>query len=282
MQGIGYLRRLAGALLLMPMLAACGRPQPPPPPPAPSPAEQVRQGAAPSVVNLVGFTLDRTQDELRPAGSGSAVAVSADAFLTDCRNLVGADVVALATDQGVGLAFLDSEYYGEDICVLRSQEIVGVPVRAIRDAATVRPGEQVFAVADPQGQGPTLRPAVVTAKQRDEAAAWLQTTIAVTSGWSGGAIFDAQGNLLGVAMRPRGVAGRQVAAFTRDAPRLPTRPGPVGGGDAQESEPLLAIALPPLTGTANDTSPGSLSAMQPAQRASLDRFFTQRDHDHGD
>ncbi|MFZ1431016.1 MAG: serine protease [Geminicoccaceae bacterium] len=268
-------------LLLTPMLAACARPQPPPAPP-PSPAEQVRRIAAPSVVNLVGFTLDRTIDELRPADSGSAVAVSADVFLTDCRNLVGADVVALATDRGVGLAVLDPEYYGEDICVLRSQEIVGVPVKGVRDAATVRPGEQVFAVADPEGDGPTLRPAVITARQHDEVATWLQTTIAVTSGWSGGAIFDAQGNLLGLAMRPRGIAGRQVAAFSLDAPLLPTRLARVGSDDAQGSDRLLAIVLPALAPSPADTSAGSLSALQPTQRASLDRFFMQRDRANGD
>lgn len=263
------------------MLVACARPQQPPPAPPPSPAEQVRQVATPSVVNLVGFSLDRTTDELRPTGGGSAVAVSTDAFLTDCRNLVGADVVALATEKRVGLAVLDADYYGEDICVLRSQEIVGVPVEAVRDAATVLPGEQVFAVADPQGEGPTLRPAVVTGKQRDEAAIWLQTTIAVTSGWSGGAIFDAQGHLLALALRPRGIAGRQAAAFSLGASSLPTRPVPPGAGDAEGSEQLLAIALPAFAASPADGSAGSLAALQPMQRASLDRFFTQRDRANG-
>ena len=204
------------------MLAACAATQEPLPRPAPAAAEQVRQLAAPSVVSLIGFGLDRSADELYPVGQGSAIAVTAHTFLTDCRNLVGADAVVLSSGRQQGLAYLDPEYYGDDVCVLRSQELVGKPVHAARDAGDVRPGEQVYAVADPEGLGPVLQAAALTGTRRDSGIAWLQTTAAVTTGWPGAAVFDTQGNLLGVAIRPRGIAGQQVVAFTQDSPLIPT------------------------------------------------------------
>ena len=114
-------------------------------------------------------------------GQGSAIAVTAHTFLTDCRNLVGADAVVLSSGRQQGLAYLDPEYYGEDVCVLRSQEIVGKPVHAVRDAGDIRPGEQVYAVADPEGLGPVLQAAALTGTRRDSGIAWLQTTAAVTT-----------------------------------------------------------------------------------------------------
>ena len=267
------LRGLIGFLLLTPVLASCAAKQEPLSQPAPPPAEQVRQLAAPSVVSLIGFGLDRGTDELHPVGQGSAIAVTAHTFLTDCRNLVGADAVVLSSGRQQGLAYLDPEYYGEDVCVLRSQEIVGKPVHAVRDAGDIRPGEQVYAVADPEGLGPVLQAAALTGKRRDSGIAWLQTTAAVTTGWPGAAVFDTDGNLLGVAIRSRGIAGQQVMAFTQDSPLIPTTLVLADTGGAQR---LLAVALPePAAGPADEPA-GTLTSLPPTQRASLDRYFQQR------
>ena len=252
------------------MLAACAAKQEPLPRPAPAPAEQVRQLAAPSVVSLIGFGLDRSTDELYPVGQGSAIAVTAHTFLTDCRNLVGADAVVLSSGRQQGLAYLDPEYYGDDVCVLRSQELVGKPVHAVRDAGDVRPGEQVYAVADPEGLGPVLQAAALTGTRRDSGIAWLQTTAAVTTGWPGAAVFDTQGNLLGVAIRPRGIAGQQVVAFTQDLPLIPTTLARADTGGADGSQRLLAVALPePAAGPAN--APADIADIAAADPASQPR-----------
>lgn len=275
------LRGLIGLFLLTSLLASCAAKQEPLPRPAPAPAEQVRQQAAPSVVSLIGFGLDRGTDELRPLGQGSAIAVTAHTFLTDCRNLLGADAVVLSSGRQQGLAFLDPEYYGDDVCVLRSQGIVGEPVHAVRDASDIRSGEQVYAVADPEGGGPVLQAAVLTGARRDSGIAWLQTTAAVTTGWPGAALFDTDGNLLGVAIRPRGIAGQQVVAFTRDSPLIPTTLARADTGN-DGSQRLLTVALPePAAGPA-DASADTLTSLPPTQRASLDRFFQQRARANGE
>ncbi len=256
------------------LLAACGTP----PPSAPvavvsKPAEQVRALAAPSVVSLVTFRLDRVSDALLPTRRGSAVAVAIDSFLTDCRNLLGADVVTLGRRGRIGLAFLDSGYFGEDVCLLRSEEIVGIPVRAVRDAANVAAGEQVFAIADPEGRGPVLQPAAVIGKRPGGEAVWLQTTAAIMSGWSGGAVFDVEGNLLGIAMTPTGMAGRQVVTFADDSPLLPTAVARVGADGSTDHPDSIADGRARAAFGVPSATIDTLTVLAPAQRASIDRFF---------
>lgn len=85
-----------------------------------------------------------------------------------------------------------------DLCLLTVSGMRGVPAQ-IREASSLSIGEQVYAIGTPRGLDYSLSAGVVSRLRSDaDDAPVIQTDATVSPGSSGGGLFDAKGNLVGI------------------------------------------------------------------------------------
>jgi serine protease Do len=88
-----------------------------------------------------------------------------------------------------------------DLALLKI-DATGLPVLQLADSNSVRPGQLVFAVGNPEGLNNSVSMGVVSAVARqseeDRPAVYIQTDAAINGGSSGGALVDIYGNLVGI------------------------------------------------------------------------------------
>src|SRR6185503_9319565 len=89
-----------------------------------------------------------------------------------------------------------------DRCVLQlvpAADVVALPkwVR-VRPFADVKIGEHVFTVGAPQGLELSLAEGIVSSKRIVDTRRLFQTSAPISSGSSGGGLFDAHGHLIGI------------------------------------------------------------------------------------
>jgi len=136
-------------------------------------------------------------------GQGSGFIVSADGLI-----LTNAHVVKDAKEVTVRLA--DRREYAAkvlgsdaatDIAVLRI-DAKGLPTVRLGDPKQLQVGDPVLAIGAPYGLEQTATAGIVSAKGRslpgDAAVPFIQTDAAVNPGNSGGPLFDAAGNVVGI------------------------------------------------------------------------------------
>ncbi|HET6432122.1 S1C family serine protease [Dyella sp.] len=181
--------------------------------------------AAPSVVNIYANktvteqALRMYSDPLlqrlfggRPAGPaykrreqslGSGVIVNADGYvLTNNHVIANADdIQVLLYDGRVAKATLVGADQETDLAVLKI-DAGNLPVAHIRPHTEVRAGDVVLAIGNPFGLNQTVTMGIVSAIGRQLSSAspedFIQTDAAINLGNSGGALIDAQGNLVGI------------------------------------------------------------------------------------
>ncbi|MBV8194543.1 MAG: trypsin-like peptidase domain-containing protein [Candidatus Dormibacteraeota bacterium] len=168
----------------------------------------VAERVSPSVaaVSIFGRGRDGVR---RPAGSGSAVAISTDGYM-----LTSAHVVAAGSGGGVTLADgreMEFEVRGRDplsdLAVLRTER-GALEAAELGDADTLRPGQLVVAVGNPLGFAGSITAGVVSALGRSLPARngshvriiddVIQTDAALNPGNSGGALADSHSRVVGV------------------------------------------------------------------------------------
>ncbi|WP_439611526.1 S1C family serine protease [Reyranella sp.] len=212
--------------------AATSPPAPPAPAPplmppqpsasAPPPPPQARPTSAPNVADRSGKTNmirlilgdgteSKPQEVFEKASGavyivkaekslGSAIAIGERDLLTNCHVVEGATTVTLERE---GLRFpatVVSANANADRCVLRiGATAPPLPkwVR-VRPYADVKVGERVFTIGTPRGLELTLAEGIISSKRVKEGERLLQTSAPISRGSSGGGLFDAQGNLIGI------------------------------------------------------------------------------------
>lgn len=192
-----------------------------PPPPRPAAAPPTALQAAPLSVDRTGKTSGlrlalndgtelKPQDIFEKAGKavyvvksaaslGSAVAISDRELLTNCHVLGNSAVVTLEREGARLYASVVSANADADRCVLRSPE--GEPLPAwvrVRPYADVKVGERVFTIGAPRGLELSLAEGIVSSKRVADDGRLIQTSAPISRGSSGGGLFDAQGNLIGI------------------------------------------------------------------------------------
>jgi putative serine protease PepD len=164
-------------------------------------AVRVSEEVSPSVV-----TLQTTGDQT--VALGSAVAVRSDRVLTSAHLLFGATALSILTADGraVGAKLVGADV-DTDLALL---DVAGADLEyspLSRTEPTI--GQPVVAVAVPKGR-PFLDMGIVS--RRNEMAQWSGTTMAgllqagvgTSADMSGGALFDANGELVGILTSPPG------------------------------------------------------------------------------
>lgn len=128
---------------------------------------------------------------------GSAVAVSPHYLLTNCHVVSGARVLSM-TQKGKRLGVeLAAANVPSDSCVLRSG--VRLPSYVpVRKYGSIRVGERAYSIGAPLGLELTLSDGLISGKRSHEGVRFIQTTAPISPGSSGGGLFDANGNLVGI------------------------------------------------------------------------------------
>lgn len=130
-------------------------------------------------------------------GIGSAVAISDTELLTNCHVVGDQTQVTLFRDKKELSAKLVSAFTKGDRCVLRVDEKLPAWVR-VRSYDSITVGERAFSIGTPKGLELTIAEGIVSSKRVIQDFRYIQTSAPVSPGSSGGGLFDAQGQLLGV------------------------------------------------------------------------------------
>jgi serine protease Do len=136
-------------------------------------------------------------------GQGSGFILSADGIiLTNAHVVKGAkEVTVKLTDRREYRARVLGADAKTDVAVLRI-DAKNLPVVAIGKTSDLRVGEWVLAIGSPFGFENTVTAGVVSAKGRslpdDSAVPFIQTDVAVNPGNSGGPLFNARGEVVGI------------------------------------------------------------------------------------
>ena len=129
---------------------------------------------------------------------GSAVAVASNSLITNCHMINNPAKISLRQGTQRLSAFLTSADPEGDRCILQvAQPLPGYVISAKKSTA-LRVGEDVAAIGNPKGLDTSLSRGIIAQKRQKSGRAYLQTDAALSSGSSGGGLFDTAGNLVGV------------------------------------------------------------------------------------
>jgi serine protease Do len=151
-----------------------------------------------------GFAVPNPRAQQQPMrGQGSGFIVSADGvILTNAHVVHGAkEVTVKLTDRREYQAKVLGEDPKTDVAVIKinAKDLPVVPLGSTRD---LRPGEWVAAIGAPFGFENSVTVGVVSAKGRslpdDGYVPFIQTDVAVNPGNSGGPLFNARGEVVGI------------------------------------------------------------------------------------
>lgn len=128
--------------------------------------------------------------------TGSGVAVAPNEVVTNRHVVekgVGWRVKSGAHTWSATIVHIDSEH---DLCGLKA-ELMAQPV-SIRSSSTLSVGERVYALGAPEGLELTLSEGLISGLREFEGGLVVQTSAAISPGSSGGGLFDAKGQLIGI------------------------------------------------------------------------------------
>lgn len=167
---------------------------------------------------------------------GSGVVIGPDRIATACHVTRRASSIQLIHEAQRWIATAQTGDVAHDVCVLSvAPERLDLPIVQLRDSSKLRDGERVTAASFQGGRRiATISDGIVTALYSYEGGDVIRTTAAFDFGSSGGALFDAEGRLVGLlAFKAReenvrfAVPSEWIAASADmrvDFPLDPTRP----------------------------------------------------------
>lgn len=162
----------------------------------------------PVTQRFTGITTGRARQRLA-ASQGAGVIVSADGYILTNEHVVArADEIQIALSDGrvtpARIVGTDAE---TDLAVLKV-EGANLPALPLEAEGELRVGDVVLAIGNPFGLGQTVTQGIVSGLGRDLTDVtrttyqdFIQTDAAINIGNSGGALIDAQGELVGINAR---------------------------------------------------------------------------------
>lgn len=128
---------------------------------------------------------------------GSAVAVAENLLLTNCHVVGERTQVTLVREKQDMKADVVSAHPETDRCVLKVDAKLPTWV-AIRPFNDIKVGEHAVTVGTPFGLELTAADGIVSSKRPYQGSKLVQTSAPISPGSSGGGLFDARGNLIGI------------------------------------------------------------------------------------
>ena len=137
-------------------------------------------------------------------GQGSGVIIRPGLVATNFHVIEGGDVLVYPSENkrinknapfSVEIVHQDES---QDFCVLGVRGLSGVPAK-IRRYDTLKVGENVYALGAPRGLDMSLSDGLISQLRRAVGGKrYIQTNAAISPGSSGGGLFDAKGNFIGI------------------------------------------------------------------------------------
>lgn len=162
----------------------------------------------------VFFMAAVTQGE-EGGSTGSAVAISSDEVLTNCHVGEGQSLFGIKINGEWSELKYKRGIKSKDLCVYSSNTTLR-PITQIRRYQTLSVGEKVYAIGSPQGLENTLSEGIISAIRVVGGTKNIQITAPIDQGSSGGALFDAQGRLIGITTWRKGQTGNLNFAVSID------------------------------------------------------------------
>lgn len=140
----------------------------------------------------------------RRMSQGSAIAIDEHRLITNCHVVKGASELTLAYEKkSLMAAELVAADIPRDLCVLHTDATLPVYVAGYRRFDDLVVGEEVFAIGSPEGFDRSITAGLVSGKRKARGprrgmSRIVQTSAVIARGSSGGGLFDAHGNLVGV------------------------------------------------------------------------------------
>ena len=165
-------------------------------------ASNIFENLKESVFKILAFKSQADFDENKPSSSGSGVAVSANTVLTNCHVAQKGAVLRLENKQMVTIGKLMKANSSKDACVLRVKDNL-IPVPTLREYSSLEIGETVYSLGSPYGLLNTFAEGIIsrltnTISSIDVTLKGIQHSAPQSPGSSGGGLFDAAGNLIGI------------------------------------------------------------------------------------
>ena len=202
--------------------------------------------------------LDSAVTIFSESGHGSGVIVDGNGVIYTNYHVIE-DSKSLAIKLSNGDVFVNVDLLAQD--ELRDIAILKVggydlPVSPLGNSNTVSVGDKVSVVGAPEGLTGTISSGIVSAKRRVEGRELIQIDAAISPGSSGGAVFDAEGRVIALAVSQyvegqnlnfavpinyaRGLDGSrgETTTFASGENLLLTVPTNISGGDLASTETL--------------------------------------------
>ncbi len=176
------MKRLFGVALLLSALPAAAQGKNP---------EQIFQEVSRSIVTIQTFDRD---DKVVSLGSGVVTAV--DTVVTNCHVLDGGAVYTVYSGKTVLKGELRAADAERDLCELQVANLRAPKIALY--TGRLRVGQRVYAVGAPEGLELTISEGLVSSIREMEGAHYIQTSAPISSGSSGGGLFDTEGRLVGL------------------------------------------------------------------------------------
>lgn len=128
---------------------------------------------------------------------GSAVAISETELLTNCHVVADSAQVMIGRDRKEQNAAVVSMNAAADRCVLRTDWKLATWA-SVRPYDDIKVGERAITIGTPQGLELTVAEGIVSSKRSHKGSRLVQTSAPISQGSSGGGLFDAQGQLIGI------------------------------------------------------------------------------------
>lgn len=132
----------------------------------------------------------------RLKGFGSGVMLPSGKFATNYHVIKKGAQYRVGQGKNFLPAILEGKDSKKDICILSATGISAKPA-TLGQAANLRVGERVYAIGAPKGLELSLSEGIVS-QLRGGPPPIIQTTVAISAGSSGGGLFNAEGELVGI------------------------------------------------------------------------------------
>jgi Flp pilus assembly protein TadD len=132
----------------------------------------------------------------RQVGQGSGVMLPSGDIVTNCHVVKSGVRFMVGQGKRGMLATLKASDPEKDLCLLSAPGLKAKPAR-LGKAAKLKVGEKVYAVGAPQGLELSLSEGIVS-QLRGGPPPLIQTTVAISPGSSGGGLFNAEAELVGI------------------------------------------------------------------------------------
>lgn len=152
----------------------------------------------PSIYVVVATDAPAELAERSARAQGSAVAISDHVLLTNCHVVAGRPQIRLTQQGKNGRATVIYADPAGDRCFLRTDDFALRPVPGVRRFADLHVGETVFSLGTPSGLELSFNQGLVSALRQQEGQHLIQNSAPSWHGSSGGGLFDARGNLIGI------------------------------------------------------------------------------------